>query len=30
MNCKELKNIIPNYIDNELSEKRIKEFNNHT
>ena len=29
MNCKELKNIIPKYIDNELSEKRIKEFNNH-
>lgn len=29
MNCKELKNIIPNYIDNELSEKQIIEFNNH-
>jgi hypothetical protein len=29
MNCKELKNIIPNYLDNELSEERTIEFNNH-
>jgi anti-sigma factor RsiW len=29
MNCKELKNIIPNYLDNELSKKQIIEFNNH-
>ena len=29
MNCKELKNIIPNYIDNELPEIQMKEFGNH-
>ncbi|MDA3954352.1 MAG: zf-HC2 domain-containing protein [Bacteroidales bacterium] len=29
MKCKDLKNIIPNYIANELSEKQILEFNNH-
>ena len=29
MNCKELKKILPDYIDKKLSEKQIEEFQNH-